>query len=414
MATDSSGNLIVAGQIAGTLDYGGGNLTSRGGSDVFIAKLDPSGRFIWARRFGDSASFQSCHAVAVDGSGSIVAVGEFEGGIDFGTGPLTSAGGSDIFVVKLDGNGNTVYGLRFGDAAHLQVAHAVAIDPSGDAIVVGAFEGTVDLGLGTGPLAATGASDAFVVKLDPGGNVKFARSFGGDASVKLVSVALDSASNIVLGGQVAGTVDFGGGPITSAGGADILLVKLSPSGGYLLAKRFGDSAARQRAIGVAVDSADNVVLGASFEGTVSFGGGDLVNTGALSFDIGIAKFDPGGNHLWSKSFGDGAGQNLSAIASASDDHVLLTGQFKGSLDFGGGPLAAAPYVMFLAELDAGGAYVAARRLGVDAGDFVPSALLADGQDSLVAGRFYGIIDFGTGNLMTEVGDYDVFVARMRR
>ena len=50
-----------------------------------------------------------------------------------------------------------------------------------------------------------------------------------------------------------------------------------------------------------------------------------------------AKLDGNGNHVWSKRFGDSAPQFVDAIAVGADGSVVLTGQFMGALDFGGGP-----------------------------------------------------------------------------
>jgi hypothetical protein len=101
VAVDGSGNVLVTGVFEGTVDFGGGPLTSAGIIDIFVAKYSGTdGSHVWSRRFG-STIFDEGLGVAVDGSGNVLVTGVFEGTVDFGGGPLTSAGGNDIFLLRL-------------------------------------------------------------------------------------------------------------------------------------------------------------------------------------------------------------------------------------------------------------------------------------------------------------------------
>jgi hypothetical protein len=94
------GNVLVAGRFEGTIDFGGGPLASLGVGDVFVAKLDTDGGHLWSKRFGN-ASDEAAAGVATDSAGNVLVAGHFDGAIDFGGGPLNNAGGGDVFVVKL-------------------------------------------------------------------------------------------------------------------------------------------------------------------------------------------------------------------------------------------------------------------------------------------------------------------------
>jgi hypothetical protein len=114
VAADASGNVIVTGFFEGAADFGGDTLICAGGEDIFVAKYDASGAHQWSQRLGSTAGDQGL-AVAVDGSGDVIVTGRFEGTVDFGGGDLTSAGGSDIFVAKYSdavGTGATAPQLR--------------------------------------------------------------------------------------------------------------------------------------------------------------------------------------------------------------------------------------------------------------------------------------------------------------
>ena len=83
-----------------SIDLGGGLLTSAGGDDVFVAKLDADGQHLFSKRFGDGAGQQAFRAAAA-GPGDALIFGRFAGNIDFGSGPITSNGASDAFVGRV-------------------------------------------------------------------------------------------------------------------------------------------------------------------------------------------------------------------------------------------------------------------------------------------------------------------------
>ena len=99
VACDASGNIIIAGYFEGAVDFGGGTLTSAGAYDAFVAKFSPEGTHLWSDSFGDSQE-QYSFGVAADNSGDVIITGFFAGSVDFGSGVLTSAGLYDIFIAK--------------------------------------------------------------------------------------------------------------------------------------------------------------------------------------------------------------------------------------------------------------------------------------------------------------------------
>ena len=160
VAVDASGNVIVTGNFEGTVDFGGGALTSAGSGDIFVAKFGSDGAHLWSKCFGDG-SIKIAYAVVDDASGNVIVTGYIEDTVDFGGGALTSAGGWDIFVAKFGSEGAHLWSKRFGDGSD-QAAEAVAVDASGNAMVTGYFDGTVDFG--GGALTSAGSFDIFVAK----------------------------------------------------------------------------------------------------------------------------------------------------------------------------------------------------------------------------------------------------------
>ena len=301
VAADDAGNVVVAGALQGTADLGGGPLVSAGATDVFVAKLDASGSHVWSKRFGD-ANDAWVQDLATHTDGSVFLVGEFTGTIDFGGGPLTtsSVNDYDVFVAKLDAAGNHMWSQRFANGG-IADAGGVAVDPAGNVLVYGRFVTTIDCG--GGPLTSSGGTDVFVAKLDPTGSHLWSKRFGGAAYEWAEGVAADTAGNVVIAGMFTSTtIDFGGGSLASAGDEDLFLAKLDSAGNHIWSKRFGDASA-QEPQGVAIDGMDHIVVAGYLTGTIDFGGGPLSSSG--SADVFVAQLDAAGDHVWSKRFGNG-------------------------------------------------------------------------------------------------------------
>lgn len=178
VATDLAGNVFTTGRFNGTADFDPGagtfNLTSAGNDDIFISKLDATGNFVWAVGFG-STSYDQGRSIAIDPFGNILVTGEFRNTIDFDPGAgifnLTAPSGLyDIYVLKLDGNGNFVWAVSFGDpASNSDIGYAIDTDVTGNVYVTGIYSGTADFdpGVGTFPLTALGPAgfpEVFILK----------------------------------------------------------------------------------------------------------------------------------------------------------------------------------------------------------------------------------------------------------
>lgn len=382
------------------MNFGGSSLTSAGGSDIFVAKFDAAGNHVWSKRFG-GASDQYAERVAVDGSGNVFVTGYFFGTVDFGGGVLTNAGpfGWDAFLARFDAAGNHLWSKRFGDDADThQIATSVVADGSGNVIVTGEFSGTVDFG--GGGLTNTGWGDnVFLVKYDAAGNHLWSKHFGDDDIQTGQDVTVDASGNsdnVIVTGYFDGTLDFSGNAMTSAGSYDIFVAKFDAAGNHLWSRRFGD-ANEQHGDNTAADGSGNVIVTGDYFGTVDFGGEPLTEVG--DGDMFIVKFDATGNHLWSKSFGNGTFQNFSGVTTDRSNNVITAGAFWGTLDFGGGSLTSAGLNdIFVAKFDAVGEHVWSRRYG-DSGFQRAEDVAVDAWENVtVTGELSGMVDFGHGVL----------------
>lgn len=329
----SSGHILLGGYFANRVDFGGGLHLSAGGYDAFVAKFTPDGAYFWSRTFGDE-DFDYCRAVSHGNGGMTYLVGDFLGSINLGGSPLSSAGGSDLWVAVLDGSGgNHMWSQRYGDDDE-QFAYGIAGHPQGPVAITGYTYGDIDFGGGLLPCA--GGPDVFVASFDFYGAHRWSRVMGDASGQYGIDVAFhDSPGAVVASGQFLGTLDLGGGPLTSGGSVDAYLAKYDANGTHLWSQRFGGTQAAY-ARGVSVDMWGNIALTGFFEGTAQFGGAPLTSAG--DFDAVVATYGADGSHNSSQHAGDAAEQNGLDIFYEDDGQITTVGKFEGSIDLGGGPL----------------------------------------------------------------------------
>jgi hypothetical protein len=291
---------------------------------------------IWTKRLG-GVETDVARALAVSEAGDVYLAGFFGGVVDFGGGALISAGGADVFVAKFSGVDSAhLWSARFG-AAGLDTGHGLAVDPTGDVVVAGGFAGTIDFGGDV--LASAGELDIFVAKLSgTNGGHLWSRRSGGTGTDSAHSVVCDEGGDVFVTGKFVGTADFGGGAEMSAGLGDIFVARYaSPSGAFVWANRYG-GAGDDQALDVAV-TAGRVAIVGGFNATVDFGGGSLTSTGM--FDVFVAEYAAGsGSYIDARRFG-GSGYDLAWGVALSGGNVLVAGTFDGVVDFGVTTLASA-------------------------------------------------------------------------
>lgn len=345
IAVDGTGNVYTTGIFGGTVDFDPGagtqNLTSAGSQNIFISKLDANRAYVWAKTFNATSG----NGIAVDGSGAVYTTGYFSNTVDFDPGPgiqnLTYAGGTDIFVSKLDASGAYVWAKSFGGSSSgFDIGNSIAVDNSNNVYTTGYFVGTADFDPGTGTqnLTSAGSDDIFVSKLDASGAYVWAKSFGGTSAEHGNSIAVDASGNVYTTGYYQGTVDFDPSTSTqsqtSAGSADIFVSKLDASGIYVWAKSFGATSG-DYGLSLAVDGSGSVYTTGYYQSAVDFDPGTSTQslTAAGFEDIFVSKLDSTGAYVWAKSFGSTTSDEGQGIALDGSGGVYNTGYFNGTVDF---------------------------------------------------------------------------------
>ena len=298
IAVDTSGNSYVTGYFQGTATFGSTNLTSNGGYDIFVAKLDSSGNWLWAKKAGGTSDDEG-HGIAVDASGNSYVTGFFGGSASFGSTTLISNGNYDIFITKLDSNGNWLWAKNAG-GPNYDSGCGIAFDTSGNSYVTGTFYSSADFGSTT--LTSYGDYDIFIAKLDSSGNWFWAKNAGGTNVDIGYGIAVDTSGNsYVIGYFESGIVIFG--PTTyliSSGYSDLFIAKLDSSGYCLWAQKAGGTS-DDYGYGIVVDASGNSYVTGYFDSDATFGSIILYNN--RYYDIFIAKLDSSGNWLWATKAG---------------------------------------------------------------------------------------------------------------
>lgn len=407
IAVDDSGNVFVAGVLYNTVDFGGGVLTSEGFDDIFLVKFDKDGNHLWSNSFGDGMYAQYVNDIDVDNSGNVVIAGFFyEATLDFGGGPLDSYLG-EAFVAKFDPDGNHIWSQNYGSEFYYAEAMGVAVNDLGHIIVTGEFRDTIDFG--GGPLTAVGWSNIFVVEFDPIGNHIWSQRYGNLAG-QGNSISIDQFGNVLLSGQYSSSVDFGCGQLEGAN--DIFITKLDSDSACIWSNSCEHSMDGFVYYDwLTTDNSGNVMITGYFEDTSDFGGGPLTSAGG--FDIYIAKFDTNGNHLWSDRFGNNGDDGAHSIATDMLDNVIVTGSFYYyDIDFGGGNLInAGRDDVFLVKFDPNGNHLWSKSYGDSLYSSGRCVATDEANNIITAGDFYGRINLG-GDTFLNTGDCDMYIAKL--
>lgn len=366
MAVAPDGTVLVAGLFTGELGFGAASgreaMKPVGGADAFLLGIDAGGTPRWALHWGGKHA-DAARALAVDPAGNVYVAGTFQLTADFDPGAgrtlMTSAGRSDVFVLKLDPERRLAWAHQLG-GEHADDVTALAVAADGTVYVGGSSEGPW-AGEGTeeeGAASADVVPSAFLVALAPDGNRRWRRRFVSDRGVALAGLAASDDGAIYVGGSFQGTLRSAG-PVAVA----------NPAG----------------------------------------------------WDLFVSRLDASGELVWIRDVGADSETSLTAQAlTQTADGPLLAGWFQGNVDFdpgsGRAPLQAETTAGFLLALDANGALAWAdsptasgysQVLAAAAGRDGRAAAVGVSQPSTLfrARRF-------TGNA-PELGKSDVFVAGFR-
>lgn len=390
--------------------------------------------FQWVKQIGDVKT-SVANAITTDGQGNVYTTGRFAYTMDFDPGPGTytlpclNPNNYNMFILKLDANGNFVWAKSFSGPGYIE-GLAIAVDPTGNVYTTGNYFGKIDFDPGVGTNTITsGAIDMFASKLDPLGNFVWINTIGSSGATYGKSISSDIGGNVYITGDFSGTTDFDPGPGTytlnpDGLGTQAFILKLSGNGNFIWARAFSGTGI-SFGYSILTDASGNCYTTGAFGNIVDFDPDtsasaifNLTSVGAR--DVFISKLNSSGNFVWAKSFGGTGMDEGNSIVKDNVGNIYTTGYFVGQPDFDPGVgtftlNSIGGKDIFISKLDVSGSFVWAKNMG---GPLNETALSmgVDGSGSIyTCGIFTGTTDFdpGTGTFnLISAGNEDIFISRL--
>lgn len=264
---DANGNVVITGEFTGTATFGSTTLTSQNNSvDIFVAKLDPSGNFLWAKK-GSAPYIDRGIDVACDPTGNVYATGSFSDTITFDQTHNNNIQGA-VFLVKYDSNGNEQWFRKVGGGA-FNIVSGIAIDNSSNVYLTGDFGGSI-IFFGTTNTTLTNPypNRIFIAKYNSSGALSWAKSAGSDSEISSKNITLDSQGDSHIVGNFKCKFSeyadqYGQGTFNSVGYWDIFVAKYNSSGIWQYSRSSGGKKDDYGA-GIAVNSNSQIHITGSF------------------------------------------------------------------------------------------------------------------------------------------------------
>jgi FlgD Ig-like domain len=404
-----SGDIVAAGDYAGTIEFGSGPLSSAGPSDgnIWLAAFTKHGDLKWVKSFGFTSS-EHASDVAVDAAGNIYLTGTLSGA-DFGGGAIFSNGLGDFFVAKFDPNGKHIWSHGYGGTDQ-EAAYAFAVDGLGHVWVAGSFLGTTQLGGFTG-IPSSGMADIFIARYGASDGLWQGNWIGtGADNAYGLCISSDASGNVYVAGVFGTDLTFAGSPtLVSSGPSDLFILKMANSGVPQWSQRRG-GITDEAAYRVMADGSGNVVISGAFAGTTNLGGSDLVSANG-SEDILLAKYNSAGAHQWSYRFGGNGNDRGTALSVISSGSIFLSGFCEAGTNFGGGVLPnAGGHDIFLAKFGSNGVMAWNRAMGGNQDETANYLAIDANSNAVIGGEYTGFMNLG-GEDMPTAGQEDLFLTK---
>jgi hypothetical protein len=318
-----SKSIFIAGSFSGTVNFGSGILTSGGEADIFLAKYDPNGNSLWAKKVGGTG-YDGYARIAFDKNGNIFMCGTASSTANF-DGFVVAKGG---FLAKFDPEGNCMW-------AKNKIAWAPYFDSqiqlgglkvfNSDIFLGGCTQVDATITIDTLVLTHKGFYSSLICCFDSTGTAKWIREGISKLSISVSDIAIDENGNIFQTGYFKDSINFNGSIIKSSPGKrEMFLVKYDKTGQFKWAGiSNGGSYAEGFNLTYARDG--NIVVVGRFAGTVHFGSNQVQSIS--NEDMFLAGYDSLGNCLGVSAYGNGYG---TGVCEDNDGNLFFTFLFNQS------------------------------------------------------------------------------------
>ena len=342
IALDPSGNVYVTGEFETTCKFSPtDSITSSGNNDIFLAKYNNNGIFQWVKKFGGTGDNRG-RAIAVDASGNSYISGSFSSTVNFGGQNLTSSGGNDIFLAKYNSSGTRQWSIRAGGTKDDR-GRDITLDGFGNLYLTTSYTQSANFS-GTNVSDATGSLySAAIVKYTTSGSLSWVRSIGGCCdTTRAYGPSADEFGNVYFTGYFKDQLKLGNITLNGSGNTDGFIAKYSSSGNVVWAKKYGGTY-EDFGNGSAIDKSRQLVyFTGMFDYRADFDSINVFSAG--NRDIWVSAVNYNGDIQWLKTAGGKGRDAGYAVATDTSGNIYHTGfsndtAYFGAYSVSGYPLA---------------------------------------------------------------------------
>ena len=342
--------VYAAGQVRDTLVLGADSIKTDGlfSDDPLVVKYNAqNGNLLWQRHW-KGIGIATARSIAADAIGNVYVGIVFEDSIFVQTDSLAALGSSDILLLKLNADGVLQWYRQFGGIG-ADVVSDMTIAPDGSLYLGGYFQKTAIWGSTT--LLAADENDLLMARIDPNGNVLWAKREGGEYAESISAIALTQQGNVYWAGSFNLQTQIGDSTLsTNEGIAATLLLQTDSLGNIAWVRQ--SNGIISGATGICTDSAGNAYLSGYFIENVQFGNHSLTATG--STELFVVRYSPNGEAQWLRGIAAAQNSDFNQAAAVQVDATgkcYVTGAYLGLLNADGDALPSLGFAdIFLLQL----------------------------------------------------------------
>lgn len=329
MTGNDAGEIYIGGIYDGSFEWDGMEVISNGQDDLFLGCLDGSS-LDWKWKITSGSSLDDAWSdIKVDREGNLICAGVYWVEMELGEVKLENqVGGKSIFLAKINPNGQVLWARSF-DGTALKEMRGIDIDGDGNIFLSGYFREQLLLDGIT--LTARGDTDAFVAKLDSNGISQWARSFGGRKDTRGIEVGVMEEGKLAFVGYYNDTTYFDDQSLPAKTfDRDLFVTQLDSTGQVLWAKRAG-GVFDEEPFDLNIDAEDNIWITGYVVGVLTVADGFSTQSTNATSDLLILKYDAQGTPLVAKTYG-GLDPVQTTSFQLTNGQAFFSGTYQGTVN----------------------------------------------------------------------------------
>jgi hypothetical protein len=384
LASASDGSFYLAAEFTDTVQFGGKMLVSSGGTDIFLVKHDADGNPLWSFKLGGEDD-DYVEGITCSNDGSVVLTGYFYGTTQLGPDNYTSYGSQDVFIAKFDAGGDFLWSSRAGGPMADYIS-GLSTDAARNAIITGYFYDSMIFGDTT--ITATSSSDIFLAKYDPEGQLLWVRQAGGSSSDQSNSASCDEDGNILLTASFYYDITLEDTTLTTVNPVGVAIARYTPEGSFDKVIQL-DGTYLTPVVYVVAGPGGGFYVSGDFSEQVVFGE-KTFDAGEFNEDVYIAKYDAAFDLDWAKHVHSNASDQVVGLAADDAGNFFISGHYLDTLQI---DLLTMPYTLccgsreiFIVKIDPQGNVAWGQQISGTRASLMSVALTGD-DELLLSGLF---------------------------